>query len=277
MHFDQYSGVLGMSRPLLIERQNYIPERPVEEFMVPLLRSKIVPMLESLPSLESGLALDVGCGRQPFRSFIEKRGYQYFSADAQNPLGIVDYVTEIDTDLPPALLERSPFDLVLCTEVLEHVADWDKAFSNFSLLLKAGGKLLITCPHFYILHEVPYDFWRTTVHGLLFYTNRWGLDCVSMEKAGGSWEILGTILGANLDTAKAIDRTIFNRALAFAIDKATWIAFRLMRTRLLQRRLKWGTERYELYLSNIALFEKHGSTPNDEQPALSPNPRIILE
>jgi len=146
-----------MSRPELIERATYTPALPVEEFIVPLLLSRIAPILESLPASE-GRVLDVGCGRQPFRHLFETRGYTYVSTDAQNPLGIVDVVAEIDKDLPAALLARGPFDFILCTEVLEHVADWHKVFANFSLLLKSGARLLVTCPHFYILHEAPYDF-----------------------------------------------------------------------------------------------------------------------
>src|SRR5262249_33528831 len=159
-----------MSRAVLIERATYVPALPVEEFIVPLLRSKIVPMLESLPvSQGTSRVLDVGCGRQPFRDLFESRGYTYVSTDAQDPLGIVDYVAEIDRDLPSALVARGPFDFILCTEVLEHVADWQRAFANFSLLLNAGARLLITCPHFYILHERPYDFWRATMYGLLHH------------------------------------------------------------------------------------------------------------
>jgi hypothetical protein len=36
---------------------------------------------------------------------------------------------------------------------MEHVADWDAAFKNFNLLLKDGGKLLLTAPFFFRLHE----------------------------------------------------------------------------------------------------------------------------
>ena len=244
-----------MSRPELIERATYTPALPVEEFIVPLLRSRIAPILEALPASE-GQVLDVGCGRQPFRHLFEARGYTYVGTDAQNPLGIVDIVAEIDKDLPAALLARGPFDFILCTEVLEHVADWHKVFANFSLLLKSGARLLVTCPHFYIVHEAPYDFWRPTTYALLYYSEKFGLRCVSIEAAGGSWDILGTMLGANLGSARAIERTLFNRVLGFAIDRLTRTTFHLLKSGFLQRRVAWGSDRYPLYLSNVALFEK---------------------
>ena len=103
--------------------------------------------------------LDVGCGHQPFRTHLESSGGRYTSLDAQqNPEKTVDFVGAIDDDLSAGLLEIGPFDFILCTEVLEHVADWQKAFTNMASLMARQGRLLITCPHFYQLHEEPYDF-----------------------------------------------------------------------------------------------------------------------
>jgi SAM-dependent methyltransferase len=242
-----------MSRPLLIERADYTPALAVEQFIVPLLRDRI---LQTIPPLgPSTRVLDVGCGRQPFREYFESRGCTYTSTDAQDPLGIVDYVAEIDGELPEALV-ASPFDFVFCTEVLEHVADWDKAFRNFSALITAGGQLLVTCPHMYILHEVPYDFWRPTIYGLSFYARRWGFEPVSVEMAGSSWDVLGTVLGANLGSARAIERTLFNRSLVFMVDLIAKLGFKALSTRFLQRRIAWGNQRYPIYMSNVALFRR---------------------
>jgi len=69
-------------------------------------------------------------------------GYSYTGRDVQqNPEGTVDVVCAIDEELPVELTYRGPFDLVLCTEVLEHVADWDMAFRNLATLLGRGGSV----------------------------------------------------------------------------------------------------------------------------------------
>jgi hypothetical protein len=49
------------------------------------------------------------------------------------------------------------FDLVLCTSVLEHVADVQAAAATLRRLTTAGGYLLITVPRTYPPHRSPID------------------------------------------------------------------------------------------------------------------------
>jgi SAM-dependent methyltransferase len=224
--------------------------------MVPLLRGSIEQVLNSLPA---GVArfkvLDFGCGGQPFRGLLEKRGYEYVSADAQDPLGIVHHIAEVDKDLPPSLLGAAPFDFILCTEVMEHVALWDKAFANFAALLKPGALILITCPHVYILHEQPYDFWRPTIHAIRFYAQRYGLREHSIKRLGSAWDVLGTVLGAAYGGTSARSGR-GSKIGAWLLAAMVHVAFRLIRSRWLQDRYLLGDERYPIYLSNLALLEK---------------------
>lgn len=87
-------------------------------------------------------------------------------------LGPAEYVG-VDIELGPGvdevcraehLIDRfgaERFDLVISTEMLEHVYDWRGILSNLKNLLAPGGVLLVTtrslgCPH----HGYPFDFWR---------------------------------------------------------------------------------------------------------------------
>jgi len=69
-------------------------------------------------------------------------------------------------ELIPAerLVERfgaESFDIVVSTELLEHVADWRKAVGNLKAVLRPGGILLITTrSRGTEYHGWPYDFWR---------------------------------------------------------------------------------------------------------------------
>jgi SAM-dependent methyltransferase len=193
--------------------------------------------------------LDVGCGGQPFRHAVESRGLKYFSLDVQNYYDAVDFIAAIDGELPALLLETGPFDFILCSEVLEHVADWDRGFHNLATLLKPGGRALLTCPFFYFLHEQPYDFWRPTSYALEHFANRQGLVCTTM-RVGDAWDVLGTLLGGNLETGWPKTDRLADRFLARAVNVATRTTFFLLKRA--RKRVWWGNSDWPFYLSNIA-------------------------
>lgn len=240
-------------RPNIREKSRYVPHGPPEDFIVPLLRREIEASIARYanPAIGNRKALDMGCGGQPFRQVLEDAGYSYSSADA-NPQGVeVDYKCAADEPLPEGLLQRGPFDFVLCTEVLEHVADWGSAFANFAALLAPGGRMLITAPFFYMLHEEPYDFWRPTLHAVEHYALPAGLQVIYRNAAGDPWEVLGTLLG----TCSFLPAR--RRFLDRAVAKAVRISVGLIRSAIKNR---GGVPRVRMdgpvYLSNVVVLEK---------------------
>jgi SAM-dependent methyltransferase len=245
-------------RPVLHERRTYEPLWPAERFIVPLLRKEIEAAIAqyATPARGSRKTLDVGCGGQPFRGLLEKIGYSYCGIDANPTDGNADVKCAADEPLPSELITRGPFDFVLCTEVLEHVADWGAAFANFQLLLAPGGRALVTAPHFYQLHEEPYDFWRPTLHAIDYYARRAGLQVLCRRAAGDAWDVLGTIL-PNCQFAATSPR-LFDRAIA----KAVRIAVRVMNRALLSRTLQRSVRvQGRIYISNVVVLEKPEAAP----------------
>jgi len=243
-------------RPPLTERVTYAPQFKSETFMVPLLKQAIKSTIEKYATVTSGKALDVGCGGQPFRTALEKRGCRYFSLDANPTPGIsVDFLCAIDGELPVTAKETGPFDFILCTEVMEHVADWEKAFQNLAGLLAENGKLVMTSPHFYFLHEEPYDFFRPTTHAFEYFAKRHGLKVVELRQLGDAWDILGTLTSAC--RFKALDDSWLSRTLAWSLWKTRDFVFRRIASGRIRRRVSFSGP---TYLSNLVVLERTSET-----------------
>jgi len=242
------------SRPFLRERTRYAPNLPQEEFIVPLLRHEIESCIErfATPARGAAKAVDIGCGGQPFRALLEQVGYSYCGVDV-NPDGgpEVDVVCAADEPIPDELRRRGPFDFLLCTEVAEHVADWNSAFGNFSELLAPGGRALLTAPFIYQLHEEPYDFFRPTLHAIDYYARRVGLQPLYRQAAGDAWDVLGTTLGTCKFVASSA--RFQDRLLAKAIRVSSRAMFRVLLGRKLRSRVRVEAP---LYLSNVVVLEK---------------------
>jgi len=66
----------------------------------------------------------------------------------------IDIVSDI-TDMP---IPDGEFDVILCTEVFEHLPDPVLAIREFSRILKVGGMLIITAPFVSFTHFAPYHY-----------------------------------------------------------------------------------------------------------------------
>lgn len=221
--------------------------------MVRLLADRVDRALRTLAAgAVSQRVLDVGCGEQPLRATLESLGYAYYSLDVeQNRRHTVDVVAKIDEPFESQVDRLGLFDLVVCTEVLEHVADWSTAFSNIRSLLVPGGRALVSCPHVYPLHEAPFDFWRPTPFAIRHFAGKAGLSVVAEESAGDGLDVLGTVLACAEPVARSGGLT--GRLAAAASNVGRKAAFVLLRSTAFRRLV---AVRGMLYLSNIAILER---------------------
>ncbi len=118
--------------------------------------------------MENPRLLDVGAGQSPYRQKSEALGFVYESHDfnayvpspespgLQNPeweYAAHKHVCDI-LEIP----KGASADVVLCTEVLEHVPDPVAAFKHLSSLVKPGGFLVVTVPFLSLMHQAPFWF-----------------------------------------------------------------------------------------------------------------------
>jgi len=140
--------------------------------------------------------LDAGAGSCPYRSLFAHCDYRtqdFAQLDSdqlrgQRGYGGIDYVCDI-CNIPE---ESGTFDVVLCTEVLEHVAEPIRAVGEFARLLKPGGKLLLTAPLGSGLHQEPYHFYGGfTPQWYRKFLTEAGFEQIVVEANGGFFKHFG--------------------------------------------------------------------------------------
>ena len=197
----------------------------------------------SLPAAAAaGAVLDVGCGEQPFRSLIESHRRRYVGMDVvQNRAGTVDILSTLEDAPSPA--ERYP--LILCTEVLEHVADIDAAFAGLRRLAAPGGAVIVTVPFVFPLHMEPYDFRRLTLHGLERLAADHGFRVESSARLGCATDVLAMLLADA--SILPLSRSPLARAKVVVLRIAAAALVRVLDSRALSARVAINSN---AYLSN---------------------------
>lgn len=160
------SQFLRVTRP---ERRNVRWGHPLA-FIIHALPRAIEHALATL-SLPSGArVLDYGCAEQPYRDRFGP-DVEYIGADLPgNPLAQL----EIHPDTPLELGDAC-MDLVLSSQVLEHVADPAAYLRECTRVLKSGGRLVLSTHGIMLLHRDPIDYWRWTCDGLRHVVTQAGL------------------------------------------------------------------------------------------------------
>ncbi|MBK5110683.1 MAG: class I SAM-dependent methyltransferase [Thermoleophilia bacterium] len=162
-------------------RERRSPDRSDRHYLtLKPLAEQLKSELERLLPGRGGLrVLDIGCGHKPYLPFVADRASSYFGVDAvEGPL--VDAVG-VAEELP---CESASVDLILCTQVLEHVDDPARALAEIHRVLAPGGAVLLSTHGVYLYHPDPpdsdRDYWRWTHAGL-----------VRVVEQAGAWERIG--------------------------------------------------------------------------------------
>jgi SAM-dependent methyltransferase len=138
--------------------------------------SDVLAYLQRFATAEPLRVLDFGCGGSPYRSLFPQA--RYARADFPNTQGL-DYAIGADSKIDAA---ASSFDLILSTQVLEHVAAPADYLQECYRLLAPGGRLVLTTHGFYEEHGCPHDFHRWTADGLRLEMERTQFRVLSAHK-----------------------------------------------------------------------------------------------
>jgi SAM-dependent methyltransferase len=141
--------------------------------------------------------LDVGCGVQPYYPLFAGIASEYDGNDIE-PGPRIKYVSPIESlDAPDGA-----YDLVLCTQVLEHVRYPQRALEQIARALAPGGYVFLTTHGVYPFHPHPTDYWRWTQQGFeALFEDATGLDLVELVPHGGSGSTVAVIVNTSIREA----------------------------------------------------------------------------
>lgn len=105
-----------------------------------------------IEDLSGKLAIDMGCGTGRFSAKLIERGARVVSSDIGHSLVAQSMLKNpsawgLQTSLESLGLAESSFDLVICTEVIEHTPNPRESVHELMRILKPEGVLILTVPH----------------------------------------------------------------------------------------------------------------------------------
>ncbi|NDD53760.1 class I SAM-dependent methyltransferase [bacterium] len=105
--------------------------------------------------------LDYGCGGSPYRSLFPKAIYHRADYSSGESL---DFLIDETSRLHG--VEAGSYDLVLSTQVLEHVLSPETYLAEAMRILRPQGRLVLSTHGTFPDHACPHDYFRWTAEGL---------------------------------------------------------------------------------------------------------------
>jgi SAM-dependent methyltransferase len=137
--------------------------------------------------------LDIGCGNRPYEYLFQAGHYVGVDVessgrpfDMKQPDYFYDGVT-----LP---LQDNSFDMVMSTQVLEHVPDPSAFITEMARVCKRGGAAIVSLPFVYQQHEEPYDYFRFTQFGIEELLKNAGLKIETIKKDSSALEAIAILI-----------------------------------------------------------------------------------
>lgn len=109
--------------------------------------------------------IDIGCGNKPYEKLFDSKSYIGVDIE-ESGHSKCDKKADVYYDGHTLPFADSSADLIISTQVFEHIFNIEEIISECARILKPRGKMLLTLPLCGEEHEKPYDFWRFTQYGI---------------------------------------------------------------------------------------------------------------
>jgi len=140
----------------------------------------------------AALTLDVGAQNGPYAALFPHR----IALDIKPGRGV-----QVIGDAQALGVGSAAVDAVLCTEVLEHLPEPQRAIDEIFRVLRPGGALILTTRFLFPIHDAPHDYFRYTKYGLRHLLRRFEIVELNDETdAVGTLAVLTQRLGMQAET-----------------------------------------------------------------------------
>jgi SAM-dependent methyltransferase len=147
---------------------------PIGKYRPTDLNKKCISYILSqvTPNMES--VIDIGCGRGFFlQKLVEKKAKNIWGCDLFDAVA-VEGTTYQQGNIEALPFPDNSFDVVICSHILEHVKDFDKAVSEIKRVAKK--KVIVTVP------KQRYFYYTLDLHIRFFYAKAELAAAMKMEK-----------------------------------------------------------------------------------------------
>jgi SAM-dependent methyltransferase len=135
--------------------------------------------------------LDAGAGPSPYKHMFKHCKYE--ATDFDDPYKRMSFTCTLES-IPK---KAASYDAILSTQVLEHVEYPQKVIKEFFRILKKGGRLFLTCPQGWMVHQAPHNFYYFTKYGLESLLKNAGFKKYIISPQGGYFLFLADAIKFN--------------------------------------------------------------------------------
>lgn len=156
-----------------------------------------IPILDFITVAAKSLApgsrvVDVGAGDAPYRELFAHT--EYMTVDWEQSVHVDAGSSDVIASADRLPFEDTAFDAVVLTEVLEHLPEPGQALREILRVLRPGGRLFLTTPLVWVLHEMPHDYYRYTPPALTRLLERSGFEVIDIKPTSDFFTTLAQLM-----------------------------------------------------------------------------------
>ncbi|MBN2118086.1 MAG: class I SAM-dependent methyltransferase [Anaerolineales bacterium] len=213
----------------------------------------IEPVMREVKSFARGTMLDLGCGTRRYELIFRESVDLYIGLDW--PESTDRAFPDVIGDAMNIPFRDASVDVVLATELMEHLPSPQNFLLEVARILREKGTLILSVPFMEPIHEEPRDYYRFTPFSLRLLLAEHGFLIQKMWNRGGWWSVvLGSFVNQSLyNWSTALDQSgerhySFLTLMVLPICAlAQWLAYQLDRV--------FPSQRYTLGYTLVATRE----------------------